>query len=496
MKRSLTLCLAGLLCCASMALGADLVIDDVTVVSPQQAQPLTKQHVLIREGRIVSVSAQPVSKGAGQHIDGRSKFLVPGLTDSHVHVSTPAGLPFPTDDPAITELQKAYVRQQPRSYLYFGVTQLVDLANLPEGIAAFEAQPQRPDLFRCGAAPVLDGYPTVFADPSVRYKLFPDFIYEPANAAQHPLPPGEEAAKHTPEAVIQKIAASDARCVKIFIEDGFGDSTEWPIMSKDALARVRAETRKHRLLLVAHANALDMQRIALDTDVDVIAHGLWNWSKETSTQGVPEAIAAHLRNVHAKHIGYQPTLRVITGLADLFRADTLEDPNYAKVVPPSLLAWYATDAAQFFKRQMKGGSQDPDVKIMHDLLQVSSQGMRALGYLQSLGHPFLLGSDTPSSPTYGNQPGYDTYREMRMMAQSGVPLKAIFEAGTINNARQFGFDKDYGTVEPGKIANLVLLNANPLETLRAWDQIDSIVLHGQIIKRGTLAADRAEAQRR
>jgi imidazolonepropionase-like amidohydrolase len=487
----LRLCIFCLLCCATAALGADLVIDDVTVVSPQQSQPLANRHVLIRDGRIISVSSQPVTAGAGaQRIGARGKFLVPGLTDSHVHVSTPAGLPFPSEDPAIAELQKAYVRQQPRSYLYFGVTQLVDLSNFPEGIAAFAAQPQHPDLFRCGAAVVLDGYPTVFADPSVRYKLFPDFIYEPANAAQHPLPAGEDAAKHTPEAVVQKIAASGSRCVKIFIENGFGDSTEWPIMSRETLKQVRAETRKRNLLLIAHANALDMQRIAVDTDVDVIAHGLWLWNEATSKPGVPEVIAAQLRTVHAKHIGYQPTLRVIPGLADLFRADTLEDPNYAKVVPPSLLAWYATDAAQFFKRQVKGDSQDPDMKIMHDMLQISSQGMRALGYLQSLGHPLLLGSDTPSSPTYGNQPGYDTYREMRLMAQSGVPLKAIFEAGTINNARQFGLDKDYGTVEAGKIANLVLLNANPLETLRAWDQIDSIVLHGKVIRRNTLTADR------
>jgi len=493
MLNPLKLCIAGLLCCASVSFGADLIIDDVTVVSPQQAQPQPKQHVLIRDGRIVSVSAQPVSKGKGQHIDARGKFLVPGLTDSHVHVTSPAGLPFPSDDPAIVELTKAYERQQPRSYLYFGVTQLVDLANFPEGIATFKAQPQHPDLFRCGAAVVLDGYPSVFADAAVRYKLFPDFVYEPANAAQHPLPAGEDAAKHTPEAVIEKIAASDARCVKIFIEDGFGDATGWPIMSKDTLARVRAETRKRNLLLIAHANALDMQRIAVDAQVDVIAHGLWNWGKETSKQGVPEEIATHLRNVHAKHIGYQPTLRVIAGLFDLFRADTLEDPAYAKVVPHELLAWYGTDAGQFFKQQMKkesGGA--PDVKIAQNFLQISSQGMRALGYLYSLGHPILLGSDTPSSPTYGNQPGYDTYREMRMMAQSGVPLKAIFEAGTINNARQFRMDKDYGTIEPGKIANLVLLNANPLETLRAWDQIDSVVLHGQIIRRATLAADRAQ----
>ena len=80
------------------------------------------------------------------------------------------------------------------------------------------------------------------------------------------------------------------------------------------------------------------------------------------------------------------------------------------------------------------------------------------------------------------------------MAQAGLPLPVIFRAATLNNARQFGLAKDYGTVEPGKIANLLLLDANPLESMRAWTQIDKIVLHGAVIERETLAADVAAKQ--
>jgi imidazolonepropionase-like amidohydrolase len=78
---------------------------------------------------------------------------------------------------------------------------------------------------------------------------------------------------------------------------------------------------------------------------------------------------------------------------------------------------------------------------------------------------------------------------MRLMAQSGIPLPVIFRAATLNNARQFGLDKDYGTVESGKHANLLLLTANPLETMRAWAQIEKIILHGKVIGRATLGAD-------
>jgi imidazolonepropionase-like amidohydrolase len=138
----------------------------------------------------------------------------------------------------------------------------------------------------------------------------------------------------------------------------------------------------------------------------------------------------------------------------------------------------------------EGAPPSVDVKIMHGWLKQNEQGMRALHYLNELGHPLLVGSDTPSAPTYGSQPGYDTYREMRLMAQSGVPLPTIFRAATLNNARQFGLDKDYGTVEPGKKANLLLLTANPLESMRAWAQIEKVILHGEVIERETMAADR------
>jgi imidazolonepropionase-like amidohydrolase len=476
---------------APAASAADVLIENVTILSPERSQPLAG-HVLIRNDRIATVSAKAIpAPPAATRVDGRGKYLTPGLTDSHVHVSNLSGLPPGSDDPAVAALSEAYVRQQPLSYLYFGVTQLIDLAGFPPGIAAFEAQPQRPDLFRCWPAIVMDGYPAAVLDEKARKELLPVIVFEPANAAQHPLPASEDPSRHTPEYVVDQAAASGAPCVKIFIENGFGERSDWPMMSTDTLKRLRAQTRKRGLLLLAHANALDMQRIALDAEVDVIAHGLWDWSGHNDAKGVPAPVAAHLRNVHARKIGFQPTLRVMPATADMFRADTLKDPMYAKVVPPTVLAWYGTEAGQWYQRIIRdqfGGA--PDHKIMQIWMIGTERGMRAVRYLYELGHPLLLASDTPSAPTYGNQPGYDTYREMRMMAQSGVPLPAIFQAATVNNARQFKLERDYGTIEAGKVANLLLLRTNPLQTMRAWDDIDRVVLRGKVIERRSLAADR------
>jgi hypothetical protein len=425
-------------------------------------------------------------------VNGRGKFLVPGIMDSHVHTADAVGLPFVSEDAHIAALRTEFFRQQPRSYLYFGVTQLLD-TNSNEALSQrFVSAPRHPDLFWCGGAPVLNGYPTALIDPSVRYEIMPNWIFEPANAKDHPPPPGVDVKHHTPEAVVERIAAMGAHCVKIFIEDGFGERSGWPLLSEQSVRRVHAAARSKGLPVLVHANALDSQQRALAGGVDILAHGLWHWQTSNTPEGVPPAIAEHLREVHARKIGYQPTLRVIYGEADLFRADTLKDPAYAKVVPRALLAWYATEAGQWYKREMKAdiGEDVPDSKIMQMELQVGSRNLRAAKYLHDLGHPLLLASDTPSGPIYGNQPGYDTYREMRAMAQAGIPLDAILRAATINNARQFGLDRDYGTVQVGKIANLLLLNSNPLASVRAWSAIDKIVLHGDVIERESLAADR------
>jgi imidazolonepropionase-like amidohydrolase len=472
-----------------------LLIENVTLLSPELAQPLGNRNVLIRDGRIAAVSDKPIeAPDDSRRLDGTGKYLTPGLTDAHVHVSEAIGLPSGLKSFGLGDLEKAFFSQQPRSYLYFGVTQVLDPSNFKKKVDEFAAQPKHPDIFRCGAAPVVDGYPLVFAPALIRHRIYKDYIFEPANAREHPMPMFANPAEHTPEAVVDRIAASGAICVKVFIEDGFGERSDWPLISAETLQRVRAAATKHGLFLAAHANALDMQRRAIDANVDIIMHGVWNWDSADREPGMPAIIAEHLRTIHDRGIGYQATLRVLPGVTDLLDPSVLEDPVYAKVVPPALLKWYHTDDAQWFRHEMFGPNVDAAAVVArvhaeNEHWETEDKGMRALRYLYELGQPMLLGSDTPSAPTWGNQPGYDTFKEMRLMAASGIPLSAIFAAGTINNARRIGLDRDYGTIEPGKIANLLLLDANPLASVEAWSRIDKVILHGESIDRETLAAN-------
>ncbi|MHA6289610.1 amidohydrolase family protein [Maricaulis sp. CAU 1757] len=458
------------------ALGQDLLIRDVTLISPERAGPVLGQSVLVRDGRIVAIgdAAGVVDAGNGVEIvEGEGRFLTPGLMDSHHHVSFVPGMGALDDAVAAgqPELAGLYMAQQPRSLLYHGVTQVLDPAPL-QTHARFEAADLRPDYFRCGEIPTPEGYPgnqrqSADGETTYRYRL-------------DATPDG------APEAVVARIAAEGGRCVKVYVENGFGAASDWPLFDDDLLGQIRDAAHSHGLPVLAHANAVDMMQIALRNELDILAHGMWNWQWPDGEAPVGET----LDRVVADGTGYMPTLMVMDGISNQLRADTLADPALEAVVPGELMAWYRAGGADFFGDEL-AADFPPDMarEEMADIMQFAvGRGQRAAAYLHAAGHPLLLASDCPGSPSVANQPGLCTYREMRLLAEAGVSPEAILAAGTINNASAFGLDADYGTVEVGKMANLLLLEANPLDSVEAWDRIEGVVLHGRLIERDQLRA--------
>src|SRR5262249_30608593 len=80
-----------------------LVIENVTIVSPELSKPVGPRNVLIRAGRVEAVSDRAIpTPPATRRVNGAGKYLTPGIFDAHVHVSDAIGLPFGSADPAIT----------------------------------------------------------------------------------------------------------------------------------------------------------------------------------------------------------------------------------------------------------------------------------------------------------------------------------------------------------------------------------------------------------
>src|SRR5204862_551802 len=105
------------------------------------------------------------------------------------------------------------------------------------------------------------------------------------------------------------------------------------------------------------------------------------------------------------------------------------------------------------------------------------------GMMHRSGVEFLAGTDTPNPFCF---PGFSLHDELALLVQAGLSPMEALKAATINSARFFGMEKSLGTIEPGKLADLVLLDANPLQDIRNTQKIDAVVVNGRLLDRKEL----------
>jgi len=464
-------------------------ISDVVIVSPENLDHLDRGSVLIENGRIAKVERNQRAKApAGATVvSGKGQYLIPGLIDSHVHLAAVPGMAFDQAGPK-SGMAAEYFRQLPRSYLYYGYTTLVDLAVIDRKVLDdFRQAPLHPDLYDCGESlPFANGYPMSFLPPESRFKRFPNFIYDATHADR--IPAEYKPDEHTPEADVARDKSEGAICVKTYFERGFADDKNLPVISPEIAGRIRKAATQDGLVLMMHANSFEAQKFAVDADVDVIAHGMWNWGELGKNKELPEEIKQLLDKIVEKRIGYQPTIQVLEGELAYFEPEYLKGPAVEKVVPKGMLEWFATPEGKWFGDELNEEKM-PDATMV-DLFERGPlrRVRQATEYLASKDANFVFGTDTPSAPTYGNLPGLNGYLEMKQLRKAGLSLTQIFKAATINNAREFQMGSQIGTIEPGKVANLVLMKQSPLSSVDAYDSITSVFLHGREITREGLAA--------
>jgi len=465
-------------------------IADVTITSPENLENVTVGSVLIEDGRIVRVargSHARVPSGATV-ISAKGQFLIPGLIDSHVHLAGIPGVDENSDHKPEPEVIRQYFEQLPRSYLYFGYTTLIDLAVIDRRVLEdFRQTLLHPDLYDCGPSlPVANGYPMSFFPAQERFQLFPNSLLDPQHASD--LPTGYEPGKHTPAAAVSTVKNSGGICVKTYFERGFAPVRNLPVITPELIAQARQAAQENGLILIMHANSFEAQRFAVDSGVDVIAHGMWNWGDFSGRPELSPEIRSLLDQIVEKKIGYQPTMQVMQGgFRAYFDPAYLQMSAVPKVVPPKLLAWFNSSEGKWFKQEITGGREISDIAARQGLEQGPiRQGNQVVAYLARKNARFLFGTDTPSAPSYGNLPGLNQYLEMQDLCSAGVSLRQIFRAETIENARMFHLDSQVGTIEPGKVANLVLLHKSPLETIDAYDSIVTVFVHGKPISRDNL----------
>jgi len=451
-----------------------------TVISPHRADDGQILNVLVEGDRISSVVSE-LPPGAARNaaiVEAEGMYLIPGLIDSHVHLQGVPGLSYAMEyrHPLLT---RDYRAQQPRSFLRYGYTTVIDLVPTDRDVlAAFVAAPAHPDLYHCQALPVRDGYPSHHAPKMVRDRVFPHYVVDPKTGD----------AAHAPQAVVERVKKEGAICVKTFFERGFGRDRDLPVPSPELFAEVTRSARAAKLPVLLHASSIEAQRFGVEGGTDIFAHGMWNWNNFNASAALPDPAREVLDRIASRRIGYMPTMQVLAGLRVLYEPGYFDQPALRRVVPPSLLEWYRTPAGRWYKEEVANGATDEQMRA--GVEAVMRRGAESTRYLAQKNAFFLFGTDTPSGPTPGNLPGLNGYLEMQRLVAAGLSLRQLLEAATLNNAKAFGLADRIGTIEVGKRANLLLLGRSPLQSVEAYDTVRAVWIGGRRLEPASLEAQK------
>ena len=466
-------------------LRGDILIRDVNIIETQTMTIKPNMDVLINGKRISKIGRQ-LNANAKHTIDGRNRYLTPGLIDSHTHLGGVPGMTYQqmqNNKQLVERVQK----QIPRSYLYHGFTTVIDLHSDVEQIKQWNAQIIRPEAYFCGGAPIIDGYPMSFIPQPIRYQITPYFLVEDDSVHTN-----IDSAAHSPKAVVESMRKRGAICVKTHYERGFASEKNLPVPSTKLIKKLVIEAHKQGLKVVLHANSEEAQNFGVEVGVDAFVHGMWNWknrSQSTLNDGIKSTISSAIKN----NINLQPTFQVLYGERDLHNPSYLQQLELSKVVAKELIDWYASQDGQSFKNRMGSIPYVQKLLSEHGWESIDATPIRHLElyFNQWLKHngKLLFGSDTPSDLTFANPPGLNGRYEMKQWQQAGVTASQFLSAATIGNAAFFNLSGDIGSINEGKRADLLLLSKNPLTSIEAFDYIEKVFVKGQMIERDSLAAD-------
>jgi imidazolonepropionase-like amidohydrolase len=424
-----------------------VAITHITVIDGTNAAPQADQTILIRGNKISAVgkSAKVKVPAGARVIDGRGKYLIPGLWDSHVHL----GL---TGESSLL------------LFIANGVTSVRDMA----GDAA-ELKVWRQQI----AAGARIGPRIKMAGPAVESEKFLQIL---------PKVDQMLGLRLSAEILPTRIGIStpeDARQAVGRLADMAVDFVKFRTMaSPEAYLALADEAKKRGLAFVGHEPEVVDLEAASSAGQRSIEHLPFMSLEKASEAQRGTAFRAFVHNgtwidpTLVAAVGYRgtPNDKVMAVIED--KTNQL-DPR-RKYLSPSLLEFWR---AQMVLKQV----EDP-----MDWPALVQQGFADLSAMHKLGVRILAGSDTGAPLVY---PGFSLHEELALLVdKGGLTAREALSDSTIEPARTLGLEKEIGTVEPGKLADLVLLNRDPLQDIRNTQQITAVIADGKVFDRAALDA--------
>src|SRR5437016_9017067 len=427
-----------------------IVITHATVINPGTSSVQANRTIVITGDHITSVSdtAKFQSPKIARVIDATGQYLIPGLWDMHVHSAF--GDWFPGGRDIILPL-----------FIANGVTGVRDMGGDVPVLLEWrkeiaDGQTIGPRMIISG--PMLDGYL-----PNSKLR-FPSSIAitTPASAV----------------AAVDSLKAQGVDFIKV-----------QSVISHDAYLAAAAEAHKQGLPIVGHvpdkvrikevveAGQSSIEHLmgifeGCSTEEDKFIKGEGNLKLLLTTQDRQRCDA--LAQLLAQNQTWQaPTLAWQRGGTFLDQRD-LKHQHLDKYVH---VYWRDVTWRRFTDEMMPG--------LLHDPLALRQEyfarNLQMVGALHHAGVPFMAGTD--AAPGVYIMPGFSLHDELANFVEAGfTPMEAL-QTATSNPAKFLRMEPNMGSIEPGKIADLVLLNANPLDDIHNTQKISAVVVNGRLLDR-------------
>ncbi len=436
----------------------DVLVRNVTVVDVIDGQRLPHRDIALRDGRIVAIVEPKAAKKlhARETIDGTGKFAIPGLWDMHVH--------FGGGEALIEENRNLLPL-----YVAHGITAVRDAAgDLSPSVFQWRDEVAAgkqlgPTIFTSG--PKIEGIGSIWpGDLEVGTPQELDAALDKLQGWKVDFIKITDD-KLSPELFFQALSKARAR--------GFKTSAHIPMAVPVAEASAAGLGSIEHIAYAYKAGAPDEAQLSARFKAgELTSQQLWT---QAAASFNPTAAKTAYRKLAANDTAVTPTLNGSRITAYLDQDDHAND-DYLKYIGSGLQATYTWRVER---------AKKDDAEAIRNRHQRFERMASILPLLQESGVKILAGTDAGFLNSY-NYPGIGLHDEMALFVRYGLTPLQTLQAATINGAQFLGHSDTNGSIAVGKTADLVLLEADPIQDIAATRRIAAVILKGRVYDRGEL----------
>lgn len=422
-----------------------ILLENIRLIDGNGGHPIENTKLLIKDGKIAQIG-NDISDPNAEVRDLKGKTIIPALISAHSHVGTLKGT---TTKPE--NYTQENIIAQLKKYQNYGILNVMSMGT------------DRPLLFENGLRDrsmngTIDGarihtagYGFGAPDGVPPLDFAMDRVYRPTSPEEIP-------------AELDSLKKINVELVKIWVDDFNGRFKVR--MSPEIYKTIIAEAHKRNLKVVAHVYYLsDLKKLIAD-GIDIIGHSVRSEMIDNAT----------IAQIKAKNIIYIPTLSLDRlAFAYAQEPEWMNDEFFKRSLEPGV---YDMITSEKYKNDLKSA---PSFILNSKAFEIAKHNLKKIF---DAGIWVAMGTDSGAMPLRAQ--GFSEHLELQLMTEAGLtPLQALTVA-TKNSAKTLNIDKNFGTIEVGKIADLIILNDNPVENIKNTRNIFSVYKAGKEVSRGPL----------